>query len=204
MTLEAIVARPQPIMTDTAHEKAELRAHMRAVRAAMPEEERLRLARSVEENLFSLPEISSARTVLLFYSFGSEVETSEMAARVHAEGKRLLLPFLEADGIEAAEVLPDDDLLATDYGPREPVRRIPVDPAEVDVVIAPGLAFDREGYRLGYGGGHYDRYLARMGHRALRVGIGFRQQLVERVPREPRDERLDLVVTDENVVDCRL
>jgi 5-formyltetrahydrofolate cyclo-ligase len=116
----------------------------------------------------------------------------------------LLLPFLETEGMEAAEVLPDDDLLATDYGPREPARRVPVDPAEVDVVIAPGLAFDREGYRLGYGGGHYDRYLARLGRRALRVGIGFEQQLVERVPREPTDERLDLVVTNENVVDCRL
>lgn len=191
-------------MTDPAQKKAELRARMRALRAALPEGDRLRLARAVEENLFGLAEIRSARTVLLFYSFGSEVETSEMAARVHAEGKRLLLPFLEAEGMEAAEVLPDDDLVATAYGPREPARRVAVDPAEVDVVITPGLAFDREGYRVGYGGGHYDRYLARMGHEAVRVGIGFEQQLVDQVPREPGDERLDLVVTDGNVVDCRL
>jgi 5-formyltetrahydrofolate cyclo-ligase len=189
--------------TDATREKAELRAQMRARRAGVPQDERLRLARAVEERVFALPEMRSARTVLLFYSFGSEVETSEMARRVHQDGKRLLLPFLEAERMEAAEVLPDDELVASRYGPREPARRVAVDPAEVDVVIAPGLAFDRDGYRLGYGGGHYDRYLSRMGTRALRIGIGFAQQLVDRVPREPVDQRLDLVVTDEGVVDPR-
>jgi len=165
--------------------------------------ERLRLATAVEERVFALPELGAARTVLLFYSFGSEVETSEMARRVHMEGKRLLLPFLEAEKMEAAEVLPEDELVPSAYGPREPARRVAVDPAEVDVVIAPGLAFDREGYRLGYGGGHYDQYLSRMGGRALRIGIGFAGQLLERVPREPADERLDLVVTDAGIVDRR-
>ena len=161
------------------------------------------MAREVEERLFGLPDVQAARTVLLFYSFGSEVETSGMADRVHAERKRLLLPYLEAERMEAGEVLPDDELVPSTYGPREPARRVAVDPAEVDVVIAPGLAFDREGYRLGYGGGYYDRYLHRMGSRAVRIGIGFAGQLVERVPREPGDERLDLIVTDTRVVDPR-
>ena len=77
-------------MTDATHEtaeareKAELRARMRALRSAVPAEERLRLAREVEERLFGLPDVRAARTVLLFYSFGSEVETSGMADRVHA------------------------------------------------------------------------------------------------------------------------
>jgi 5-formyltetrahydrofolate cyclo-ligase len=190
-------------MTDPTQEKAALRARMRALRAALPPEERLRLAVAVEERVFALPEMGPARTVLLFYSFGSEVETSEMAKRIHQEEKRLLLPFLEAERMEAAEVLPEDELVPSGYGPREPARRVPVDPSEVDVVIAPGLAFDREGYRLGYGGGHYDRYLSRIGPPALRIGIGFAAQLVDHVPREPADERLDLVVTDTVVVDCR-
>jgi 5-formyltetrahydrofolate cyclo-ligase len=189
--------------TDPVRQKAELRARMRALRAAVPEDERLRLAEAVEERVFGLPEMRAARTVLLFYSFGSEVETSEMARRVHAEGKRLLLPFLEEERMEAGEVRPDDELVVSTYGPREPARRVAVDPAEVDVVIAPGLAFDRQGYRLGYGGGHYDRYLHRMGAGALRIGIGFASQLLERVPREPADERLDLVVTDSEIVDRR-
>jgi 5-formyltetrahydrofolate cyclo-ligase len=189
--------------SDADREKAELRARMRALRSAVPLEERLRLARAVEERLFALPDVRAAHTVLLFYSFGSEVETSAMADRVHAERKRLLLPYLEEERMEAGEVLPEDELIPSTYGPREPARRVAVDPAEVDLVIAPGLAFDREGYRLGYGGGHYDRYLHRMGSRAVRIGIGFAGQVVERVPREAGDERLDLIVTDAGVVDPR-
>ncbi|HWC32701.1 MAG TPA: 5-formyltetrahydrofolate cyclo-ligase, partial [Actinomycetota bacterium] len=138
--------------------------------------------------------------VLLFYSFGSEVDTAEIASRLHDRGVRLLLPYLDETGIEAAEVLPDDDLTPTDYGPKEPTRRTAVDPGEVDVVVAPGLAFDRRGGRLGYGGGHYDRYLARLGARATRIGIAFSMQLLEEIPTDAGDERLDVVVTDEETV----
>jgi len=73
----------------------------------------------------------------------------------------------------------------------------------VDVVVTPGLAFDREGNRLGYGGGYYDRYLQRMGRAAARVGIAFSLQIVDRVPAEPGDQRVDVIVTDQEVLDLR-
>jgi 5-formyltetrahydrofolate cyclo-ligase len=127
-----------------------------------------------------------------------------MAARVLAAGKRLLLPYLSEETVmEAAEVLPGEALEPTHYGPREPGRRVAVDPDQVDLVVTPGLAFDGEGNRLGYGGGHYDRYLARMGRGALRVGAAFSLQIVERIPTEPGDERVDVVVTDEGLLDVR-
>jgi 5-formyltetrahydrofolate cyclo-ligase len=126
-----------------------------------------------------------------------------MARRLHAAGKRLLLPYLDRTGMEAAEVRPGDELTPAWYGAREPARRVPVDPADVDLVVTPGLAFDRDGRRLGYGGGHYDRFLDRLDPRGVRVGIGFAEQLVERVPAGPEDQRVNLVVTDDVVVDCR-
>jgi 5-formyltetrahydrofolate cyclo-ligase len=73
----------------------------------------------------------------------------------------------------------------------------------VDLVITPGLAFDRRGHRLGYGGGHYDRYFARLQRSALRVGVGFSIQLVDELPTEPSDRPVDLVVTDAGVHDHR-
>lgn len=176
---------------------------MRALRAAIPPERRRRLASLVHERLLALPEVRDAGSVLLFYSFGSEVETAPLVARLHADGKRLLLPYLDPAGMEAAEVLPEDALEPSGYGPKEPGRRVAVDPASVDVVVAPGLAFDRRGYRLGYGGGHYDRYLRRMLRGALRAGIAFSEQLVERIPEEPTDEPVDVVVTDAEVIDLR-
>jgi 5-formyltetrahydrofolate cyclo-ligase len=176
---------------------------MRRVRADLPPEERERRSAAVEEAVFALPEVARARTVLLFYSFGSEVATRRMIDRIRSEGKRVLLPFLEGGVIEAAEVRPGDGLVATGYGPREPARRAPVEPADVDVVVAPGLAFDRAGRRLGYGGGYYDRYFDRLRPDAVRVGIAFSVQLVDEVPAGRRDRRVQIVVTEAGAIDCR-
>ena len=176
---------------------------MRRLRGSIPPAERARLAELVEETLFSIDQVRDAGTVMLFYAFGTEVATAGMAERVVRSGKRLLLPYLEEAGMEAAEVLPGDPLASSGYGPREPSRRIPVDPRTVDLVVAPGLAFDRRGYRLGYGGGHYDRYLARLGDHAALIGAAFSVQLVDRVPTEPQDRPVHLVVTDGEVIDAR-
>ncbi len=190
--------------TDPSTQKRALRHRMRRVRGAIPPEHRQELARRAESHLLALPEVRSAGTVMLFYSFGTEIPTSGMIERLLAGGHRVLLPYLAGqDGMEAAVVLPGQSLVRTTYGPKEPPARVAVDPAEVDVVIAPGLAFDRRGHRLGYGGGHYDRYLRRLSPRAVRIGIGFAVQVVEGVPGEPEDERVDLVVTDAGVIDCR-
>jgi 5-formyltetrahydrofolate cyclo-ligase len=183
--------------------KDALRTEMRARRGSTEPNERTRMARAVEDRLAALPEFAEARTVLLFYSFGSEVGTAGVAQRVHSAGRRLLLPFLADGSMEAAEVLPGDDLAPTTYGPKEPGRRVPVDPGEVDLVVTPGLAFDRRGRRLGYGGGYYDRYLARLRPDAARVGIAFSLQIVDEVPAGPADQPVHLVVTDTEVIDCR-
>ena len=91
----------------------------------------------------------------------------------------------------------------TPYGPAEPARRQPVEPGQVDVVIVPGLAFDRLGRRLGYGAGFYDRWLRRVRPDTMRVGIGFSFQVVDRVPAGGSDERVDVVVTDREVIRVR-
>ena len=182
--------------------KAALRVRMRAARAAITPAERERLARAVEAHLFRMPEVGRARQVLLFYSFGSELPTSAMAERLLREGHRLLLPYLDDDGMEAALVEPGDPLVHTDYGPKEPGRRVAVDPSSVDLVLTPGLAFDRRGNRLGYGGGHYDRYLARLQPSARRIGIGFSIQVVPSLPAGPGDEPLDAVVTEDGPFEC--
>jgi 5-formyltetrahydrofolate cyclo-ligase len=183
--------------------KAALRDRMRRVRREIGAAERSRRARSIEERLFSLREMAAARTVLLFYSFGSEVATGDMARRVWREGRRLLLPFLDEGQMLVAEVREVDELAMSSYGAKEPTRRVPVDPSEADVVVTPGLAFDRTGARLGYGGGHYDRLLDRLPGGTIRVGIAFADQVVDHVPVGPDDRRVDLVVTEDEVIDTR-
>src|SRR5437660_4148526 len=103
---------------------------MRAVRSSVAPSERSVLAARAEARLLALPEVRDARTVLLFYSFGSEIPTAVLLRRLLARGSRVLLPFLDGDAMEAADVRPGDPLRPTDYGPREPARRVPVDPKE--------------------------------------------------------------------------
>jgi len=183
--------------------KEAMRHEMRARRAALGAPERLAAAATVEEAVLAHPAVRGARTILVFYSFGSEVPTSGLIERLLAGGHRVLLPFLDGGAMEAAEVRPGETLVHTSYGPKEPARRVAVDPAEVDVVITPGLAFDRAGRRLGYGGGHYDRYLVRLAPGTLRVGVGFAVQIAEAVPAGEMDQRVDVVVTEAGTVDCR-
>ena len=185
---------------DRRSEKEALRERMRRVRAAIPPPDRAALAARVEARLLALPELRDARTVLLFYSFGTEIPTAVLARRLLERGYRVLLPYLTGDAMEAAEVRPNTRLEATDYGPKEPAERVAVDPERIDVVVTPGLAFDRRGLRLGYGGGYYDRYLRRLGAHALRVGIGFTVQILDAIPAEETDEPVDAVVTDEAVI----
>jgi len=180
--------------------KDALRERMRRARAAIPQAERAARAGRVEARLLALPELRDARTALLFYSFGTEVPTAVLARRLLERGFRVLLPYLAGDAMEAAEVRPGSRLEATDYGPKEPVERIAVDPERIDAVITPGLAFDRRGARLGYGGGYYDRYLARLEAHAARIGICFAEQVVDAVPDEALDQPVDLIVTDGEVI----
>lgn len=183
--------------------KAALRAKMRRVRAAIPGEERRARGEAIRELLLGLPEMRRAGTVLVFASFGSEVPTRPLAADLHSGGKRLLLPYLAGGEMEVAEVASSEPLVPSAYGPPEPARRAPADPADIDVVVAPGLAFDRRGNRLGYGGGAYDRYLARLRPVTLIVGIGFQEQIVDEVPTGWGDVPVHLVVTDREVIDAR-
>jgi 5-formyltetrahydrofolate cyclo-ligase len=183
--------------------KKQLRAEMRGLRAAVPAAERARLGSLIERRVLGMPQYAAAGCVLLSYSFGSEVATAGILRSAVAAGKRVLLPYVEGEALEGAEVTRDDDLVPTGYGPKEPPHRIPVDPAEVDLVVTPGLAFDRRGGRLGYGGGFYDRYLARLRPAAVRAGIGFAFQVIPEVPVGPSDERVHFVVTDAETIDCR-
>ena len=184
--------------------KEALRASMRHMRAAIPTEERARLSGVIEEVLLELPEVIDAGTVLLYSSFGTEVSTEGMVARMLASGKRVLLPYVVDDRtMEAADVLAGEPLVTSSYGPGEPSARIAIQPVAVDLVVIPGLAFDRRGHRLGYGGGHYDRYLARMGHAGIRVGVAFSLQVVDRIPEERGDVSVDLIVTEEGALDLR-
>lgn len=155
-----------------------------------------------QEALLSSEEWTLAGSVLLYLPIRGEAETGLLAETAVDQGKRLLLPRVE----KGARRLwlhqwsgTSGELVSGAYGipePRPDLER--VEPGEVDLVVVPGVAFDRHGNRLGYGGGYYDRALPGMG-RAFKVGLGFAFQVVDDLPAEAHDVRLDGLATDEGM-----
>ncbi len=169
--------------------KRALRARLREVRAAIAADPRDRLARSARiwarivpfvELGAQSPGSGSQRAqmprVLLFESLPTEPETAGWIEWCEERGIEVLLP--EVDGPEL-RVMPGD-----------------VDPTTIDFIVVPGLAFTRDATRLGQGGGHFDRFLPLLADGCLRIGVAFREQIVDGLPVESHDVTLDLVVTD--------
>lgn len=188
---------------DLAQRKRALRRRVRAVRDALSSEERARRSEAVATNLFTLPEVSGASTVMAFWSFGSEVDTQPIIRRLADEGRRVALPRVEGRTMVAVTYRLGDPMTEAAFGAMEPTDGEVVPPEAVDVVVAPGLAFDRLGYRVGYGGGFYDRLFRRTRPDAVKVGVCFAVQVVDEVPHRRGDRHVDLVVTDEGVIRCR-
>lgn len=179
--------------------KDALRLRFRAMRDAIGAEERARSSQRIADLVEGLPEYARATNVLLYAAFGSEVETRVLRERALGRGKRVFLPRMVERRLEIHEWRPGDPLAPNRYGIPEPLASVPsANPVSLDLIVVPGLAFDRRGARLGYGGGYYDRLLGSVPH-AFRVGVCYARQLVPELPSTHLDAPMDCVVTEEGV-----
>jgi 5-formyltetrahydrofolate cyclo-ligase len=185
--------------------KKEIRVLVSGRRDAMPREELAAASRAIGERLFGFEPFSAARTVMFFVSFRSEVLTAAMIKRALAAGKRVAVPIVNPD---TRELVPseikdfDSELTEGAYGIPEPKAEFvrPVPPAEIDFVAMPGLAFDRRGGRIGYGGGFYDRFAARLRPGALLAALAFSFQVFDEIPALPHDRKVDAIVTEKEII----
>lgn len=181
-------------------EKDALRLVLRAIRDAIPEPERSAMGLNIAERVQAA--VDGRGLVFIFLSFGSEVPTDPICARLAAGGHALAVPHIDAGELAPVEYTPGEATSAGVWGIREPATLRPVDPGDIDAILAPGLGFDRDGFRIGYGGGYYDRLLKRCRPDALRIGIGFHAQIVPAVPHDGSDEPLHLIATELETVTC--
>jgi len=183
--------------------KRELRTRVLRERDAVPPSVRAEDSVALAKRLLDLPETRAARTVAAFSSFGSEVDTTPITGALHDRGVTVVLPYLEGGVLRMAEHRPGGAMIPTSYGAAEPAARVPTAPASIDLVVVPGVAFDRHGNRIGYGRGYYDGFVRTLRPSTPRVAVAFAAQLVEDVPHGPTDERVDMVVTPAEVIRCR-
>jgi len=183
--------------------KRALRREIIARRDALPEPHRAAASVAIADRLAALPEYRAAGSAMAFWSFGSEVDTGPLIERLMAEGKTVALPRIEGSDVVPVAFVPGDPTTETSFGASEPAGGRVLDPAELDLVIVPGVAFDRSGDRVGYGAGYYDRFLRRTRPEVPAVAIAFAIQVVPEVPAGRTDRRVDAIVTEAEVVRCR-
>lgn len=139
------------------------------------------------------PAFRAAHTVLLYHSLKDEVDTHAFIRKWSGK-KQILLPVVVDDDLELRKYTVPEDLIPGAFGIEEPTGERFTDYAAIDFIAVPGVAFDPKGNRLGRGKGYYDRLLPRIPS-AYKAGICFPFQLIEEVPAEPFDIRMDEIIT---------
>ena len=191
-----------------AEAKTALRAAQVAARDGLTLQARVASAAAVAARVRSLPAWQRARCVLSYMAFGSELDLGVLHQDLLLQGRLLVAPRVPAQGraLELRQVADlTQDLAPSRWGIPEPQpERCPlVDPAQIDLVLVPGLAFDRWGNRLGYGAGFYDRLFLRLSPSTLRVACLQDVLLLDQVPAEAHDMPVDLLLTESMALVCQ-
>lgn len=154
--------------------------------------------------LLSLEECMNAKTIFIYLSFGSEVNTHGLI-RLLLNKKEVFVPFIDKKRKEIyiSELKKWSELSSGAYGILEPRKECirKRKPNEAEISLVPGIAFDEEGYRIGYGGGYYDKLLKKMD--GEKIGIAYDFQMLKKLPRESHDIKMDRIVTEERILSFR-
>ena len=184
-------------------DKGQLRQSLRQRLLGITEAQRIEKSRKACRNLVSTEQFQNASTIMIYLSLPHEVDTAEVILRAWQLGKIVAVPKISW---QQRHMLPVRiESLETGFstevaGLRNPVKGLPVPFEDIDLVVAPALAYDRKGNRLGRGGSYYDRFFANKQLKAVRCGLGFAEQIIESVPTTQRDEPMDFLVTDEEII----
>ena len=184
-------------------EKKALRRELKTLRASLPEEYVRGARQSILDLLFSHPAFIKAKTVLTYYPVGSELDVLEIARYSLSLGKQVAFPLCHPEGPYMTFHLIDSfrELSATvgSYGIPEPREDSPVISDLSDsICIVPALAFSRDGFRIGYGKGYYDRFLD--GFDGISVGLVYHRLLLDSLPTDKYDKKVQLIITEKEVL----
>lgn len=176
--------------------KKELRAQMKRQRTSLSAAERTEQNTAICQRVLQDAAFQQAKTVFCYCATAEELDTRPILEQALADGKRLCLPRTRGKGMmDACEITDLAQLKPAAYGILEPdASCAAIEPAQIDLCIVPCLAADTQGFRLGYGGGYYDRFLPRTA--AMRMLLCADARVLEQIPKEPFDVSCDLMITE--------
>lgn len=182
-----------------------LRRRVVSLRAALSASAILQKSAAIAEHVMVLAPFRRSQTCMVYLALAQEVQTWRLIEHARQQRKRVVVPVVRGSTLVAVE-LPTDEaqLQRRAYGILEPrCTGTVVSPADIDFVLVPGLAFDRQGGRVGFGRGYYDRFLCQLPATTHYCGLAFHLQLVSCVPRMPYDVCMHYVVTEAESIACR-
>jgi 5-formyltetrahydrofolate cyclo-ligase len=184
--------------------KSEIRQKMTTARNSLRDSDVKSRSSSILYGLEDLSPYKEASLILTYVSFQKEVDTKPLIQRALDAGKRIAVPACIPKGkiLLPCEIRSLDELVPGTWGILEPPEnsRKVVPAEEIDLAVVPGLAFDRQFNRLGYGAGYYDRFLPKLKKKAVKAGICYSIQLIDQIPVEAFDIAMDIIVTDTEVL----
>jgi len=184
--------------------KQRLRSQVSAARNAQSQKDEL--SQQVIDRLCQLPCYQAADVVMWYLDVRDELRTRQAVPTAISSGKRIVVPYCINDHLGLFHLQSMDELSAGTFGilePQQTLRGVPgkfVSPQSLQVVVVPGVAFDRSGNRLGHGRGFYDRLLSQLSAQATKIGIAFDCQIVDSIPSQPHDIAMDIVLTPTGIV----
>ena len=190
-------------------DKEGIRKDILSRRGCLKAEEMEEKSLAISSRLFEMEEFENATRIMFYLSFSSEVRTFSMIKRAIDGGKRIFAPYVLDDGIDFAEIKKlDKDLKNNRWGilePREELRIGGLSREILEAIIVPGIAFDREFRRLGYGRGYYDRFLGlflkKRRECPVFIGLCYELQLIDRLPENQQDVKMDKIVTENQALE---
>ncbi|WP_338789078.1 5-formyltetrahydrofolate cyclo-ligase [Metabacillus sp. FJAT-53654] len=183
-------------------DKKHLRTLIKQRLAEMSEETFRHYSKDIHQQLFSLQSWKESHTIAVTISNGREVDTTNIIERAWQDKKRIVVPKCDpkTNTMEFRQITSFDQLERVFFGLLEPkvLETEKVSPNQIDLMIIPGICYDRRGYRIGYGGGYFDRYLTHYKNDTL--SLAFSMQIVEKVPTEPHDLPVSTIITECGVI----
>ncbi|MCR4368464.1 MAG: 5-formyltetrahydrofolate cyclo-ligase [archaeon] len=184
-------------------DKQAIRSEMESRRSSLSRQEAEKFGLAACNNLFSVSEFSSAERIGVYLSFGAELSTKPVIEKLLFLQKKVFVPVKDPSGPDGAmffsQIFSESIYKKNVFGVDEPIEAQPIDVSSLDAIIVPGIAFDLDGHRLGWGKGFYDRLFSVESVHALRIGYAFSFQVVAELPAEGHDQKMDLLVTDSDV-----
>jgi 5-formyltetrahydrofolate cyclo-ligase len=184
--------------------KSDLRKRILNIRNSMDKKESSEKSAVIMEKLTDMDIYKKAQVVFVYMDFNHEVETMSLIKKMLLEKKKVVIPYTDTVNtvIIPSELKSiDEDLVKSKFGYYEPApeKIVPVKSEEFDLVVVPGVVFDKGFNRIGFGKGYYDRILSTLKESAKAVAVAYDFQVLEQVPSEEHDVKMDMIITEKHI-----